>query len=86
MSCSKLSAFLATTVQSTQLGTSLVELLAWQTLLPAATADDTSLYIPSAVPTGIGGSYAETQTNIRLASYLVRAPYSLSGGLELYKK
>ncbi len=55
----------------------------WQTHLPDATADDTSLYpsdIPKAVLEGAIYSYleklAETQTSIWLASHLVRAPNS----------
>ncbi len=73
------------TVQCTQLGTSLVDSLAWQTHLPDTTADDTSLF-PMQYQRSTGGSYAETQTNIWLASYLVIAPNSSSGGLELYKE
>ncbi len=62
--------------------------LAWQTHLPDATADNTSLLNQAHVQyqRGTGGSTvekpAETQTNFRLASHLVRAPNSRSGGPE----
>jgi hypothetical protein len=50
-----------------QLGTSLADSLAWQTHLPDATADDTSLY-PNTVPHSTGGSYEEKLPRLRLAS------------------
>ncbi len=60
----------------------------WQTHLPDATADDTSLLNQAHVQyqSGTGGSTiekpAETQTSIRLASHIVREPNSRCGGHE----
>ncbi len=59
---------------------------AWQTHLPNATADDTSLLNQAHVryQSGTGGSTVEkpteTHTSIRLASRLVRVPISRPGG------
>ncbi len=67
---------------------SLADSLDWQTDLPDATADSTSLLNQAHVQyqSGTGRSTvdksAETQTNIRLASHLVRMPNSRSGGHE----
>jgi hypothetical protein len=71
-----------------QLGTSLTDSLAWQTHLPDATADESSQLNQAHVQCqrGTGGSTikrpAETRTSIWLASHLVRAPNSRSGGHE----
>ncbi len=60
----------------------------WQTHLPNATADHTSLLNQTHVQyqSGTGGitveKPAKTQTSIRLVSHLVRAPNSRSGGYE----
>jgi hypothetical protein len=76
------------TAFQSQLGTSLVDSLAWQTHLPDATTYSTSLLNQAHVQyqNGTGGSTvekpAETQTSIWLASHLVRGPYSRSGGRE----
>jgi hypothetical protein len=71
-----------------QFGTSLADSHAWQAHLPDATADNTSLlnqphvqYQHGALGTTVEKP-AETQTSIRLASHLVRAPNSWSGGHE----
>jgi hypothetical protein len=67
-------------------GTSLADSLAWQTHLPYATADNTSLLNQIHVQhqSGTRGrtveKLAETQSSIHLASHLVRAPKSRSGG------
>jgi hypothetical protein len=67
---------------------SLADSLAWQTHLPNPTADSTSLLNQAHVQyQSVNGrstvdKSAETQTNIRLASHLVRTPNSRSGGHE----